>query len=56
LVSESFARTFEETLRSKKGLITGPLGESVDMVRFKQMMHSGELDIEPLRQCLKQEI
>ena len=52
LVSESFAKNFQFMLQSKN-LIVGPLSESVDMVEFKKMFNSGEIDIEPLVQALQ---
>jgi hypothetical protein len=30
--------------------------ENIDMIRFKKMLVNGEIDIEPLKQCLKQEM
>lgn len=55
LLSESFAKGFHETLR-EKNLITGMFNENIDMIRFKKMLVNGEIDIEPLKQCLKQEM
>lgn len=55
LVSKYFAKTFQKTL-TEKNLITGVLSENIDMIRFKNMLNNGEIDIEPLNLCLKQEM
>ena len=47
LVSETFAKNFQIMLETKN-LIVGPLSESVDMVGFKKMLNTGEIDIDPL--------
>ena len=48
LVSESFAKNFNQMLK-ENDLIVGPLSESVDMVQFKKMLNSSQIDIEPLK-------